>query len=212
MEESSFSDPFDLLNEQTAWGMTVSEKTARKSIMSRILLLGGYSLLAIGSVLVLPILAATFLNAHSSGIWTEFAIVAFCVVVGLAFKIKSGKLPRNSIQIDYKASELRLGFRKPDNTFIRERVINFRDIDSVHVENGNDGSPKLCVALDGSFVSMGFNKAELTSVQELAREIAAARESARQAPIRSRIQSRINGIGASIREVKSRVQSTIVHA
>lgn len=200
----------DLLNQTSDWGVTVSEAKAKRGSGARLLLLGGYALMGIAAVLVLPILAGLLLFPDSNGILHEFAIVAFCVVLGMAFKFQAGKLPRNALQIDYRANEIRLGAQKSNGVFIRERVCGFRQIEHVQVEKDASGSPTLTLTIDGDVFSVRFNETDLESVRDLGAKISAARESAMRAPVRSRIQSRIMGLEASFREVKSRIQSRAV--
>ena len=202
----------DLLNHPTEWGLTVSEVAGRKSASKRLMKFGAYFLLAVASLLAMPVIAGIIFFPSSDGLLLEFAIIAFCLVVATAFKVQSDKTQRNSIQIDYKATELRLGTQKSDGTFIREKVFAFRDIDSVDVQRTANGTPMLSLLIDGAYVELPFNGTDQTSVQGLATQIAAARESALRAPIKSRIQSKIHGVEASFREVKSRVQSRIAHA
>lgn len=108
--------------------------------------------------------------------------------------------------------ELRLGTQKADGTFIREKVFSFRDIDDVQVNKGPQGSAQLTLSILGNDVAIDFNGADTASVEGLATQIIAARQSALAAPMRSRIQSKAHGIEASFREIKSRVQSRIGYA
>ena len=123
--------------------------------------------------------------------------------------MRASRLPRNAVQIDYSASEIRLGSQKSDGTFIRQRVISFRDIDAVSVEHFEGAAPMLCLGTAGEDITMPFNGVNGGDVEDLAVQIAEARESALKAPVRSRIQSTMHSFGASIREVKSRVRSSI---
>ncbi|MEM9427587.1 MAG: hypothetical protein AAGA06_12900 [Pseudomonadota bacterium] len=202
----------DLLNHQSEWGMTVSEASGRTSTSKRLLKFCAYVLFGAASLLAMPVLAGAIFFQSSEGLLLEFAIVAFCLVLAMAFKLQSDKTQRNSIQIDYKAAELRLGTQKSDGTFIREKVFSFRDIDDVRVRSGGQNSAQLCLSIMGNDVAIDFNGTELSSVEGLGSQIIAARESARAAPMRSRIQSKAHGIEASFREIKSRVQSRIAHA
>ncbi len=202
----------DLLNHPTEWGLTVSEGAGRSSPGKRMMKFGAYFLFIVASLLAMPVIAGFLFFPSSDGLLLEFAIIAFCLIVATAFKVQSDKTQRNSIQIDYRATELRLGTQKSDGTFIREKVFNFRDIDSVDVQRTKDGTPLLSLLIDGNYVELPFNGTDRTTVEGLAGQISAARESALQAPIRSRIQSKIHGVEASFREVKSRVQSRIAHA
>ena len=117
--------------------------------------------------------------------------------------MQAARLPRNAIQIDYRASELRLGSERADGVFVRQLVAGFRDIGEVHV--GEDGSLQL--QLRGEFITLRFNDVAADSLERLATQIAEARESALRAPIQSRVRSRIIGVEASVREGKSRLTS-----
>ena len=212
MAERPNGRSIDLLNHQTEWGMTVSEASGRKSTGKRLLMLGAYVLFGAAALLAMPVLAGALFFPSSDGILLEFAIVAFCLVLAMAFKVQSDKTQRNSIQIDYRANELRLGTQKSDGTFIREKVFSFRDIDDVRVDAVDQNTARLYLSIIGNDVAIDFNGTDIGSVEGVASQIIAARESARAAPIRSRVQSKIHGIEASFREVKSRVQSRIAHA
>lgn len=211
MAHADFADFTDLMNHQSDWGLTVSEKTARKSTSKRMMVFGAYILFGAATLLAMPVVAGALFFPQSDGLLLEFAIVAFCLVLAMAFKFKADQQNRNAVQVDYRAAEVRLGSQKKDGTFIREKVISFRDIDNVYVRHGDKGAPQLSLSIDGAEVSLPFNGTDLASVEGLATQIAAARESALRAPIRSRVQSKIHGIEASFREVKSRVRSSIAH-
>lgn len=202
----------DLLNHQSEWGMTVSEASGRKSISKRMLKICAYILFIAASVLAMPLIAGMLFFPDAEGLYLEIAIVVAALVLAMAFKFHSDKIERNAIQIDYRAAELRLGTQKPDGTFIRAKVFSFRDIEKVRVRESEQKGAQLCLSILGNDVSIDFNGAEAGSVEGLASQISAARESALAAPIRSRIQSRAHGIEASFREIKSRVQSRIAHA
>lgn len=197
----------NIIDQATDWGTTVSEATARKTPLSKFLMTIAFVLLAIGSVLLIPLMAGTMLFS-STGAATEMIVVGGVLMLALAFKKKSSKLPRNALQLDYKAGELRLGSELPNGIFLREQVVGFRDIGEVHVKQ-TDGRPALCIGIPGELVTLNFHQADETGLNTLAGRIAAARESALRAPIRSRIQSRMRGFEASFHEVKQRVQSRI---
>ncbi len=212
MADSRKANSVDLLNHQSDWGLTVSEASARKSAGKRMMVFGAYILCGAASLLAMPLIAGALFFPSSDGLLFEFAIVAFCLLLAMAFKFQADKQMRNAVQVDYRAAELRLGSEKKDGTFVREKVFSFRDIENVQVKHVDDGTPRLSLMIDGNDVAIAFNGTDLSSVEGLAVQIAAARESALRAPIRSRVQSKIHGIEASFREVKSRVRSTIVHA
>ena len=195
----------DLVDNVADWGVTVSEARARKGPVTVTLVVLAYLLVFLGAILFLPILAGTVMGFESQGLAGEFAIVAAIAILGVALKIRASRLPRNALQIDYRAAELRMGSENAKGVFIRQRVAKFRDIGDI--ETGEDGT--LTLGLRGETLTLHFNEADEESLRRLAAQIAAARESALRAPIRSRIQSRIMGIDASFREVKSRLTSRI---
>ncbi|MGR3515404.1 MAG: hypothetical protein ACU0GG_21785 [Paracoccaceae bacterium] len=202
----------DLLNHQSEWGMTVSEASGRRSLDKRILRVCAYVLFGAAALLAMPLVAGALLFPSSDGLMLEFAIVAFALLLAMAFKFHSDKSQRNAVQIDYRATELRLGTQKQDGTFVREKVYSFRDIEKVRVRENGRNSVKLCVVIHGNEISIDFNAADIGNVEGLASQITAAAESARLAPIRTRIQSKAHGLEASFREMKSRVQSRIAQA
>jgi len=153
-------------------------------------------MMGLATIYVLPILAGFLLFPESNGLWTEAGLLALLLAFAFFVKHRAKRLPRNSVQIDYKAGEVRLGTQKPDGTFIRQKVFAFREIDHVYVEHEDDNAPKLCLGVRNNTVTIDFNKAQIKSVQDLGAKIAAARESAARAPIRSRVQSGSSGFAA----------------
>jgi hypothetical protein len=200
------------LNHQSEWGLTVSEGAGRRTFARRALVFGAYALFGAAALLAMPVVAGFLFFPESQGLSIEVVIVALCLILAIALKFQSEKTQRNSIQIDYRAMELRLGTQKQDGTFIREKVFSFRDIDDVQVNKGPNGAAKLCLSILGNDVAIDFNGADMASVEGLKTQIIAARQSALAAPIRSRIQSRAHSVEASFREIKSRVQSRIGYA
>ena len=199
----------DIIDQATDWGTTVSEAKARKTPITRILMLVACVLLAAGSVLLIPVMAGTMLF-NSSGAGLEIIVVGALLFLALAFKRKSGNQPRNALQIDYQACELRLGAEHANGTFMREQVIGFREIEEVSVDDSDARDPALCLRVPGELITLRFHGADTGSLNDLASKIAAARESALRAPIRSRIQSRMMGFEASFREAKQRIRTRIV--
>lgn len=202
----------DLLNHQSEWGMTVSEASGRKSLDKRVLKFCAYVLFGAAALLAMPLVAGALFFPTSDGMMLEFVIVALALILAMALKFQSDKTQRNAVQIDYRATELRLGTQKQDGTFVREKVYSFRDIEKVRVRDGEKNGAKLCLLIQGNEIAIDFNAADTASIEGLASQITAAAESARLAPIRSRIQSKAHGLEASFREIKSRVQSRIAHA
>lgn len=212
MVERRNGQQIDLLNHQSEWGMTVSEASGRKTLDKRLLKYCAYILFGAAALLAVPLVAGALFFPDADGMIPEIAIVAFALFLAITFKFHSDKTERNSIQIDYRATELRLGTQRTDGTFVREKVFSFRDIEKVRVRDGEKGTAQLCLLIQGNDIAIDFNGADSGSVEGLASQITAAAESARAAPIRSRIQSKAHGIEASFREIKSRVQSRIAHA
>ena len=192
--------------------MTVSEASGRRTLDKRILKFCAYVLFGAAAMLAMPLIAGALFFPSSDGMFFELAIIAFALILAMAFKFQSDKTQRNAVQIDYRAAELRLGTQKSDGTFIREKVYSFRDIEKVRVREGEQRGAKLCLIVQGNDISIDFKGADIGSVEGLASQITAAAESARLAPIRTRIQSKAHGLEASFREIKSRVQSRIAHA
>lgn len=212
MAERRTTPSNDLVNQISEWGLTVSEASPRKGARHRMMQAGGHVLFAIAAILILPVAAAAFLFTDAGLVFRLLAIMVFCAAAGMAFKLQAGKGPRNAVQIDYRASEVRLGTRKPGGPFIRQRVMPFRQIEAVRIDRIDPDAPELVLEFGGETLSIAFNGASEESLGELAAKISAARESARHAPISTRIQNRVHGIGAGVREVKSRIRSRIAHA
>lgn len=199
-------EDFNLIDNVSDWGVTVSEARPRRSARSIAFQLVAYSAVFVGAVLALPMLASFVLDFEVEGLAAEFAVVAAMVAAGGYLKFRTSRLPRNALQIDYSASEIRFGHERADGVFVRQRVAPFRKIEEVFV----DDTPALCIRVGGELVTLNFNDASKTRLAGLAAQISAARESALRAPIRSRIQSRITGIEAGIREVRSRMRSRAI--
>ena len=212
MSDTALFDPTelaehsDLVDQASDWGTTVSEATPKKTPVSRMFMIAALMLLGLGSILVIPVLAGSILF-QSSGAILEVLIIGLLLIVAFTFKKKSQNLPRNSMQLDYKANELRLGSELPNGLFMREQVVSFRDIDEVSVI---DDGPAICLQIPGELVTMRFNGADKEKLEDLASKITAARDTALRAPIRSRIQSRVMGFEASFREAKQRIRTKIV--
>ena len=195
----------DLVDRIADWGVTVSESRKSRNGKAKLLLVLAYSLVFAAAILVLPMLVGSLLAFESDGIMSELTVILAIVLFGVVVKVRAGRLPRNAIQIDYRASEIRLGSERADGVFVRQRVAAFREIEDVRATA--DGS--LAISLPGEDLTHRFNDADPASIERLAAQIAEARESALRAPIRSRIQSKIMGIEAGLREVRSRLTSRV---
>lgn len=212
MAERQTGSSHDLVNQISEWGLTVSEASPRRGRRDRVMTASGHVLFAIAAILVLPVAAAAVVFTDAGLVFRLLAIMVFCAAAGMAFKLQAGMGPRNAVQIDYRACEVRLGTRTPGGPFIRQRVMPFRQIEAVRIDRIDPDAPELVLEFGGETLSISFNGASEDSVQDLAAKVSAARESARQAPIGTRIQSRVHGLGAGVREVTSRIRSRIAHA
>lgn len=202
-----------IMNQTTDWGTTLSEEYGRKTVTSRVLLFLALVLCLSVSFLLLPLLAGVFANSfagQSRGAGKEVMLLGALLVIAFAFKWRSTKRPRNALQIDHEAGELRLGSEKPGGVFVREQVVNFREMTDVYVDTTTSKEPGLCIQVPGELIRLHFYGASENSMNTLAREIKAAHEAAIQAPISTRIQSKIHGFEASVRETTRRIKSKVI--
>ena len=200
----------DLLNHSTDWGVAVSEPSAQKTTLSRTLFVASIAIFFIASMVAIPVMVGLLLFPAASGLGKEALIVLGCIGIAVFFQAQSKKGPRNSLQIDYAASEIRLGSEGADGSFVRHRVCKFRQIDKVSVDSRDPEYPAICLHMNDEVLTVRFKNANPRSLDLLAAKISAAKESARKAPIRSRIQSAFLGIDASYREVGQRVKSRVI--
>jgi hypothetical protein len=206
--ERHYRPDLDLVEQAADWGVTIAEARPRLGPRGIALILLGNLLLGAGAVFVLAPLAGVMLFKESDGILTEVTVVALILAVGVGFRMRSSRLPRNALQIDERAAEIRLGSQIPGGAFVRQKVASFRDIDDIRVETRGEDAV-LAITTRGKILTVRFTDTDTRRLERLAARIAEARDAVRHAPIRSRIQSRIHGIDASLREVKTRIQSRI---
>lgn len=199
----------DLVNHSTDWGIAVSEAKGKRSLAMTSLAIAGYAILFSGSMLAIPIMAGLILFPASEGIIREIGIVGLFVVLAIYFNAQSRKGPKNSLQIDYAAEEVRLGSVNAHGAFVRHRVCPFRQIDEVSIDTRDEDSPALCLTLNGEIATIHFTRTDPVKLADIAAQISAASEAAKAAPVRSRIQSTFNGFEANIREVGHRVRSRV---
>ena len=200
----------DLINHETEWGVSVQEAKAQKSVVARILKAAAVGVYLLSAFVAIPLLIGLVVFPGSEGLTQNALIVLACMGLAAFFQAQSKKGPRNALQIDYSASEVRLGSQNPDGTFIRHRVCGFRHIQKVSVDSLKPGEPALCLHLKGETVRVTFTDADPRSLDLVAAKVSAASESARKMPIRSRVQSVLLGIDASYREVGQRVKSRVI--
>lgn len=200
----------DLINSETEWGVSVREAKAQPGLMGIVMKVSAYAGFLLAGIVATPILVGLAFFPTANGLEKEALVVLGIIGIAVFFQAQSKKGPRNSLQIDHSASEVRLGSVKRDGTFIRHRVCGFRHIRNVSVDSSDEENPALCLHLKGENVTIRFKNADPRSLDLVAAKIAAASESAKKAPLRSRVQSMILGIDASYREVGSRVISRVV--
>lgn len=198
-----------LINHATDWGISVSEIAPQRTRTAICLAVTGYSILFIGSMLAIPIMAGLTFFPAPTGILREIGIVGICVLLALFFNAQSRKGPKNALQIDYAAEEVRLGSVNTAGAFVRHRVCPFRQIDAVTIDGEGSDNPALCLRINGETATIRFAQGDSRALADIASQITAATQAAQAAPIRSRIQSTINGFEASFREVGHRVRSRV---
>ena len=199
-----------LVREATDWGLSVSEKRVRSSWVSTLLLILSVFVLFFGFVIFMPLLVGLILSAEISKIGSQVAIVCTFTGFAIAFNMLSRKGPRNALELDEKASQVRLGFRNRHGAFVRQRVLPLARVGDATVMSNAEKQPELCIVVDGEQIRIALADAKEERLIDLAARIREAASQARNAPTRSRIQSTIAGIGASYREIGNRVSSRIV--
>ncbi|MDD9921470.1 MAG: hypothetical protein OXQ92_04185, partial [Boseongicola sp.] len=167
----------------------------------------GLLFLAFGSIALIPILVRAFMFSGSSGMAFDLAIVLACCALAVFFNHQSKKGPRNALQIDYAAREVRLGSETANGAFVRHKVCPFGQIESAKVAKLKSGDLELHLDLGSEIARIPFFNADVAELKDIVAKINAAKESDQMAPVRSRVRSTIMGMGASYREVSRRVVS-----
>lgn len=197
----------DLINHETEWGVAVSEATGQKNLTRKLLMVLGYFLALLALLAVTPVVIGTLLASESTGVMAEALIIAVVIVAAIIFKKVSTSGPRNALQIDYDAGEVRLGSTNVHGVFARHRVCPFSHIEEVDVMYEADETITLKLIMNGETATISLSNAAQETVEGIVAKIDAAREAARLAPVRSRVQSAMLGFEAGIREVGQRVRS-----
>ena len=200
----------DLVNHEMEWGVSVAERRAQQSVSKRALKVAAYVGFLLASFVAIPVLIGIMLFPDVTALAQNALVVLGIIAFAVLFQAQSRRGARNALQIDYAASEVRLGSQDENGVFTRHRVCNFRHIQKVSVDPTRSDSPALCLHLSDEDVTIRFQDADPRSLDLVAAKISAARESAKKAPIRSRVQSMIMGIDATYREVGQRVKSRVV--
>ena len=199
----------ELINRTSDWGVSVSEAAGRKTTAGKVLAAAGFFACAAASLLVIPILAGTLLFTASRGVLIDIGIVGAFVATAIFFNALSRRGPKNALQIDYDASEVRLGSMTSAGAFVRHKVCPLRSIESVSVDTSDAEAPALTLRMFGETATIRFANTAEDNLAELAARIQTAADEARAAPIRSRIVSKINGLEAGVREIGQRVRSRV---
>ena len=198
-----------LVRESMDWGDSVSEKRVRTFWLNAVLLVLSVFVLFCGAVIVLPLLAGLLLSAEITEIGSLTMIVVAFIGLAIFFNIQSRKGPRNALELDRNASELRLGFKNRYGAFVRQRVIPLARVEDTFVQYDTQGEPELNFVVDGEQIRIALADAKAERLSDIAAQICEAASRARNAPRHSRIRSTIAGIGASYREIGNRAVSRV---
>ena len=198
-----------LVREATDWGVSVSEKPVRKFWLNIVLLVLSSLVLFCGLLIAGPLLVGFMLSAQMTGISSTIIIAVAFIGLAIVFKIQSRKGPRNALELDGNASELRLGFKNRYGAFVRQRVIPLARVEDAFVQQDTEGQPELNFIVDGEQIRIALADAKAERLSEIAAQTCEAASRARNAPRRSRIRSAIAGVGASYREIGNRVVSRV---
>lgn len=200
-----------LVRHATDWGVSVSEKRVRKNWLSFMLLVLSVLGLFCGAVLAMPYLVAMAVSAEITGTGPVVAVVLAFVGLALVFNMQSRKGPRNAIELDSEAGELRIGSINRNGTFVRHRVLALARIQNTAVERNPEGDPELNFLIDGESVRVALAGGRTERMKEIASQVNEAASRARSTAGRSRIRSAIASIGASYREIGDPVTSRVFH-
>ena len=198
-----------LLSQATDWGLSVSEMKSQMTFARRCLLVIGYAALAAASFWIIPVLIGMAFFSASPAVWMDIGIVAACVTLAYGFNTLSRRGPKNALQIDFTAEEVRLGSINTAGAFVRHTVCGFRSIDDVIVDTAHKDAPGIRLKMGGKDAALNFAGASPDQTADLAGKISNAVEAAKAAPVSSRIRSQIHGFEAGIREVSARVRSRV---
>ena len=198
-----------LVRESTDWGVSVSEKRVRKIWLNVVFLVLSSFVLFCGLFIAGPLLVGFMLSAKMTGIGGTIIIAVAFIGLAIVFKIQSRKGPRNALELDANASELRLGFMNRYGAFVRQRVIPLARVEDAFVQDDAQGQPELNFVVDGEQIQIALADAKEERLSEIAARTCEAASRARNAPRRARIRSAIAGVGASYREIGNRVVSRV---
>lgn len=199
----------DLINQTTEWGLSVSEAAAKRTLKMQGMALAGYLGFVLASLLVIPILAGVLFFTVSNGFFLEIGVILAIAAFAKYLDVQSRKGPKNALQIDYSASQVRLGSINTAGAFVRHKVCPLSAISTVSIDTSDPDAPALVLEMFAETAKIRFTNTSADALAELAASIQTAADEARAAPIHSRIVSRINGLEAGVREISRRVVSRV---
>ena len=179
------------------------------TLARKCLLVTGYVAFAAASFWVIPVLVGTALFSASPAVWMDLGIVAACVTLAYGFNKLSRRGPKNALQIDFAAEEVRLGSINTAGAFVRHTVCGFRSIDGVVIDVADTDAPGIRLKMGGKEAALSFAGASADQTADLAGKISNAVQAAKAAPVRSRIRSHMHGFEEGLREVGIRVRSRV---
>ena len=198
-----------LLNQMTEWGLSISESKSQMTLARKCLLVAGYAVFAVASFWIIPVLVGSVLFSASPAVWMDVGIVAACVTLAYGFNTLSRRGPKNALQIDFAAAEVRFGSTNTAGAFVRHKVCDFRSIDDVIVDTANTDAPGIRLKMGSKDALLSFAGASTDQTADLAGKISNAVQAAKAAPVHMRVRSQMHGFEAGIREVGSRVRSRV---
>lgn len=200
----------DIANDRTEWGISLTDSKTQFSLARTVVLALSYLLVFAASLIAIPLLVGLSLSSDAVSILHYMQIIIPLVVVACVLQYFSRRGPRNAMQVDYAACEVRLGTMKPDGTFVRHRVCPLSKIDKVYIERPKGKPAAVCLRMGDEVARITFADADNQSLTLLAAQISAARETAEKMPLTTRITSKFLGLEASAREMGQRVRSRVV--
>lgn len=198
-----------LQREQLDWGVTVAEKKIRKGLTHKLFLASCFLISFTASLYLIPLLIGYMLQADMTNLTVDMLIIVGCIIVAAIFNVQSRRGPRNAIEVDHDAAEVRLGSMSAKGAFVRHRVLALHKIEDVYVREGENGENTLNFVVGEENLAIALADSKLERLNGIAAQVREAAERARTMPRRSRIVSALHGLGANYREIGNRVASRI---
>lgn len=198
------------IGENAEWLVSVSERRVGRTRRRNISRLISYILTFAAALVAFPILIGLSIMPEPSVVLHYVYIMVPLLAAAILFQVLSKQGPRNSVQVDYAANEVRLGSKKPDGTFVRHTVWPFHTVNKVYIDKSPKGEKMLCLRAGPEVASIRLADVDERSLTLLASQISAACQDAEKMPLTSRITSQFIGLEASAKEVGERVRSRVV--